>query len=161
LGQGEEDCTGPGRSRARGIRHLGVEAVTDLRLHGAAEAGTGQRRGWLVVAIALELGVASTAVSQDHADATDSGTLDVVTVTAQRRVEDLQATPISIAAISSETLERQPLTTTADLARYVPGLLIGKSTFGGQTYLRGVGQSNGVPGGESAFRAGTLRSRRI
>ena len=71
------------------------------------------RRGWqvnrwylLVVAIALEWGVCSAAVSQDQAEATDTETLDVVTVTAQRRVENLQATPISIVTTSGETRKK-------------------------------------------------------
>lgn len=90
------------------------------------------------------------ATTTPHTFAADSGPiLEMVTVTAQKRSENLQATPISIAAISGESLERIPLSNTGDLAKYVPGLLVGKSAFVGQTYLRGVGQSNGVPGVES------------
>ncbi len=75
--------------------------------------------------------------------------LGEIVVTAQKRSENLQTVPIAITAIPAERLERQAVTNTADLARYVPGLLIGKSLFAGQTYFRGIGQGITIPGAES------------
>lgn len=111
------------------------------------------RRQWLLFAIVIT--ACDSAIT--HA-AISSGTdptvavpvvLDEVVITAQKRSQNLQSTPISVATIAGAALEQSPLANTGDLARYVPGLLIGKSAFVGQTYLRGVGQSNGVPGVES------------
>jgi iron complex outermembrane receptor protein len=107
------------------------------------------RRRWLLLLVLAIDGNGARAASAETGVAAGAPGLEVVTVTAQKRAENLQATPIAIFTISGATLAQRPGISTADLARYVPGLLVGKSTFVGQTYLRGVGQSNGVPGVES------------
>lgn len=98
----------------------------------------------------IALPLLTIATARAEADDDDGNELlgDIV-VTAQKRRENLRDVPIAIAAIPAERLERQAVTNTADLARYVPGLLIGKSLFAGQTYFRGIGQGLSIPGGES------------
>ena len=50
--------------------------------------------------------------------------IEEVTVTAQRRAENLSETPISITALTTETLAEQQILTEADLQTAVPGLTV-------------------------------------
>ena len=72
----------------------------------------------------------------------DAQTLEAVTVTAQRREEQLQKTPISITALSAQDLERRQVTRLDDLKFEVPNLIIEPNTgttTGAKIFLRGVG----------------------
>ncbi|MCE3002427.1 MAG: TonB-dependent receptor [Xanthomonadaceae bacterium] len=76
------------------------------------------------------------------ADPQDASTLEAVTVTAQRREEELQKTPISITALSKEDLERKQVARLDDLKFEVPNLVIEPNTgttSGAKIFLRGVG----------------------
>ncbi|HEY3658406.1 MAG TPA: TonB-dependent receptor [Steroidobacteraceae bacterium] len=69
--------------------------------------------------------------------------LEEIVVTARKREESLQSTPMAMTALSANTLERQQINTTQDLSRVVPSLLINPS--GGiagtnQMFLRGFGE---------------------
>jgi iron complex outermembrane receptor protein len=64
-----------------------------------------------------------------------------IVVTAQRRSENLQSVPISITALSGDTVQKLGLKTSADIAAQVPNLTI-KQSFANsvpQIFLRGVG----------------------
>jgi len=79
-------------------------------------------------------------VSDDGADAGNSG--DII-VTAQRRSERLLDVPMTITALSAETLEKSGVTTTVDLERVTTGLTM---TFYGsnlQPSIRGVSATGG------------------
>jgi iron complex outermembrane recepter protein len=97
----------------------------------------------------VALPLMATAPARAQAAGEDAERLGDIVVTAQKRPENLHDIPIAITAIPAERLDRQAVTNTADLARYVPGLLIGKSLFAGQTYFRGIGQGLTIPGGEA------------
>ncbi len=56
------------------------------------------------------------------------GALEEVTVTAQRREENLQTTPISISAVSAETIEKNRLFTMFDLANNTPSFSLTANT---------------------------------
>jgi iron complex outermembrane receptor protein len=65
-----------------------------------------------------------------------------ITVTAQKRVQNLQDTPISIAAFGAEEIERRGIAKLSDLAPSVPNLRIipfGVSPTTLRVYIRGVG----------------------
>lgn len=70
----------------------------------------------------------------------DSGVEEII-VTAQKRAENLQEVPISIVAVSAETLERSGVQTLDDIQHLAPGLNM--STIGSgwvsYTYVRGAG----------------------
>ncbi|MFT3763037.1 MAG: TonB-dependent receptor [Pseudoxanthomonas sp.] len=68
--------------------------------------------------------------------------LDTVTVTAERRVQDVQKTAIAISVESGEELLRKGVTTIDAALREAPGVEIQSRPQGGQIYIRGVG-SNG------------------
>src|SRR6201996_4116391 len=74
-------------------------------------------------------------------------TVEVVTVTAERRVENLQSVPLSVTAISGDTLQKLGATEFADYAKAVPNLAYGTGNgFGVSTArevtLRGVAGTN-------------------
>jgi len=48
--------------------------------------------------------------------------LEEIVVTARKRAESLQETPIAISAFTSASLERQQITNTADLDQVTPNL---------------------------------------
>ena len=70
-----------------------------------------------------------------------NGVPDIV-VTANRRSENLQRVPISIAAFEGSTLTRLGIQSTTDLPQLTPGLSQNRSIVGVNAYLRGVGQNS-------------------
>ena len=84
-------------------------------------------------------GQSSGATSEASANA-----LPEITVTAQYIAQPLQATPVSISAVTSQTLEQRGIASLADLTTSVPALTLTKApaAFGSavQAYIRGVGQ---------------------
>ncbi len=73
---------------------------------------------------------------------------DVIVVTARKREENLQETPITITAVTGAELSERNIKTTAELSQIVPNLSIGtgNNSSGGssvaQIFLRGVGQND-------------------
>ncbi|WP_195908471.1 TonB-dependent receptor [Novosphingobium sp. Gsoil 351] len=79
------------------------------------------------------------ALAQETADEPTSGT--EIVVTAQRRAESVQDVPISITALTGETLTRAGITDTESLSTLTPGLLVQRSVVG-QIRIRGIGNEN-------------------
>ena len=101
----------------------------------------------LTVAIYLAVGSAAFAQEATPAPATEpaaqeskqAATLDTVTVTAQKRVENLQRVPISMQVIGAEKLDQLNITDFDDYAKYLPSVSF--QTLGpgfAQVYMRGV-----------------------
>lgn len=89
------------------------------------------------------------AVAQDTTgDQDDTFQLDRVTVTAKKREQNLQDVPISITALTSESLENAGVATTEDLTLAVPGLNISRQLSGVAPLIRGVGNYSASPGFE-------------
>ena len=92
-------------------------------------------------------GIASAqAPVQPQADESDP--LESILVTARRREESLQDTPIAITALSADALERQQITSTTDLDKIAPnlqfhsyGTLTGNNSAA-QVFIRGIGQTD-------------------
>jgi iron complex outermembrane receptor protein len=73
--------------------------------------------------------------------------LEVVTVTASKREENLQDVPISVTALTADVLERGNVRELADLVNLSPGLVIGYGSQPGNfsISMRGIGTfSNGI-----------------
>jgi iron complex outermembrane receptor protein len=71
---------------------------------------------------------------------TETGGISEIIVTAQRRVENAQDVPITLQALTSETLSELKVTTFEDVVKYLPNVTSG--TYGpGQNiiYMRGLG----------------------
>ena len=82
------------------------------------------------------------------AESSSTDTLEEVTVTAQRREQNLQNVPIAVTNFTAEQLASQQITTTEDLERMVPNMFAANNV--GQAsanvyYLRGLGQTQSFP----------------
>src|SRR6478672_5438272 len=109
------------------------------------------RRVPLAAAVAMVM-CAPHAWAQDAAQADkekDARTLDTITVTAQKREENLQKVPISLQVLGNTQLEQQNVAAFGDYAKLVPSLSFGTSgggVFSGpgfvQLYMRGVASGN-------------------
>jgi outer membrane receptor protein involved in Fe transport len=115
------------------------------------------RSAQLFWAIASILGVSSGALAVDSPgnDSSGSGTpgIEEIVVTAQRRAENMQDVPITIQALTGDTLKQLNVTTFDDFIRYLPNVT--QASYGpGQSsiYMRGL--SIGTVGGIQA--SGTL-----
>lgn len=80
-----------------------------------------------------------------------SPSVEVIIVSAEKRLEDLQDVPIAVTSVSGEQLAAQGVSSTQALTAVVPGLVFGHTSSSSSTYLRGVGQSVGTVGGEAAI----------
>ena len=74
--------------------------------------------------------------------------LETITVTAQRYAQNLQDVPISVTAFTPHQLAVQQITSTKDLAAYVPNMFAANNV--GQSsanvyYIRGLGQTQAFP----------------
>lgn len=81
------------------------------------------------------------------AQAQEAGTVEAageIVVTAQKRVQNVQDVPISIAVVNGEELQQQGSASLVDYAGYVPGMNVSNSGTPGQTTitLRGVAPLN-------------------
>ncbi len=68
--------------------------------------------------------------------------LEEVIVTARRRAENIQETPIAVTAISGESLREQGIVNTSELTKSVPSLQINEGQSN-QIYIRGIGERSG------------------
>jgi iron complex outermembrane recepter protein len=87
------------------------------------------------------LGVASMlGLSNRSAVAADSLTLEEITVTAQKRTENLQAVPATVSVVGTDALNQLHVTQLTDIGGYVPGLQVDSFGAPGQTILsiRGI-----------------------
>jgi len=80
------------------------------------------------------------APATETAETADPANAGDIVVTAQRRSERLQDVPVSITALSSDTLQLRGISDPSDLARIVPGFSASESGLNTPIYtLRGIG----------------------
>jgi iron complex outermembrane recepter protein len=96
--------------------------------------------------------LSGTSVGISHAatatDASDSESIQEITVTAQRRSEAIQDVPITVQAITGDQLKQLNITTFDDLIKYTPNVTYsGNNPGGGNIYMRGL--SSGAQGNQS------------
>lgn len=129
-------ATSGGRHVARVMLHAG--AATALLATAAVPASaTGRGAGQ----------DARTRAAGEDADPAGEGLGDIV-VTASRRTESIQRTPIAVTAIGSDAIDQQKIVTFRDLSGRVPGLLAPKrsTAYTTQTYsIRGIGETDTYP----------------
>jgi len=112
------------------------------------------RLHWLASAIVAAAGIVGSSSSvwaQESASVGNSATttgLEEIVVSAQRRTENLQTTPIAISAISGALLESRNLDNVTDLGAFVPNAVIQPLGAGwGATmaaFIRGVGLGDNI-----------------
>jgi len=100
----------------------------------------------------LGLPAAATTRDADTGNANSaSWLLEEITVTARKREEGLQSTPIAISAFSGDSLEYRGVTNVGEIAAFTPNLSFQNNpSFGGASnsaaiYIRGVGQKEFLP----------------
>lgn len=84
---------------------------------------------------ALVFGVIGSA----SANALAQSALEEVVVTASRRVESIQSVPVSVAAVSSEQMEKMGVMDMEDLSLLVPNFEINSGSILPNLYIRGLG----------------------
>jgi iron complex outermembrane receptor protein len=109
----------------------------------------------LTCAIAVILGGSSAemvrAATISDAD-TSSGGIQEITVTAQRRAENMQDVPITIQALTAETLTQLNVATFDDFVKYLPNVTAAMNGPGqGNIYMRGLSIGGGGNQGTGAI----------
>lgn len=101
---------------------------------------------YCAVLLALNFGHVSitmaqtTANTDDNVAAKSTNGLEVIEITSQRRVENVQKAALAISAVSTEQLARSGVTQPDQLSQLVPALQINKTGGSGNSfYIRGVG----------------------
>lgn len=80
-------------------------------------------RSALLAGVAVATFAASPAVAQEPADSSEAMSAEIV-VTAQRRSEALERTPVAVSVVSSDTLAKRAITSERDLQFATPGLTV-------------------------------------
>ena len=80
--------------------------------------------------------------------------LEEVIVTARKRAESIQETPVAVTAISGDDLREQGITNTKELTKSVPSLQINDSTST-QIFIRGIGQRSALARQDPSVRGST------
>ncbi len=76
--------------------------------------------------------------------------LQDIVVTAQKRAQNVQDTPLSVTAVSGEALVSQGITNVQELSRVDPALQIGMATGTVTTFIRGIGNPVTTSGNEAS-----------
>ena len=90
--------------------------------------------------------IASALQAQDFVGQ-QAGKLEEVVVTAQKRVENLQETPLTVSAFDAGTIEQRGITDVGDLGSVAPNLIVSQnpaSTANPAIYIRGIGESDTI-----------------
>jgi iron complex outermembrane receptor protein len=111
----------------------------------------------LYCAIAAILGgAAPVLVHADTPAGTSPDTIQEITVTAQRRTENMQDVPITIQAITADTMQELHISTFDDFIKYLPNVT--QASYGpGQSniFMRGLSAIGGGAGGGGSQGTGT------
>ena len=98
-------------------------------------------------------GSAHAAAAASDADASSEGIQEIV-VTAQRRTENMQDVPITIQALTAETLTQLSVSTFDDFVKYLPNVTAANNGPGQENiYMRGLSAA-GVSGNQGAGAVG-------
>lgn len=101
--------------------------------------------------------------SAQEADSAEenSRTLDVVTVTSQKRAQSLQDVPLSVAVTQGEEINEQIVTNLEDLTDGTPTVTVTRTPVSDSIYIRGVGSGSSVGFQQSVgtFVDGVYRGR--
>lgn len=105
--------------------------------------------GLLVPAAAVHAQDTSEAAAPAEAEEAQSGGLNEIIVTAQRREQSLQKVPIAVSAVDSTALETAGIQSTSQLAQVVPGIQFNYIAGNTNVSIRGVGTQSYGPGAEN------------
>jgi iron complex outermembrane receptor protein len=106
-----------------------MQAVKDI---GGVSAKAGFS-SWVKQAALAATCLSSLPALAQEAPAEDSAGLAEITVTARKRVEDVQDVPIAVTGISGEALEQRFVPDVRSIAKYIPNVQLGQVQFSGAT----------------------------
>ncbi|HEY0940014.1 MAG TPA: TonB-dependent receptor [Steroidobacter sp.] len=86
----------------------------------------------------------------DGEDTPVQGQLTEIVVTAQRREQNMQDTPVAVSAFDAESLKASGVTNLQELSHVAPSLQVSSTAGVYLPFLRGVGNNNGTVGNESS-----------
>src|SRR3546814_5299671 len=97
----------------------------------------------LICALVVTTGLTSTVAFEqsETAESSDAQLQDIV-VTAQRRSERLQDTPVAVSAFNAEALQSSGVANLADLSHVAPSLQVSSTAGVYLPFLRGVGNKD-------------------
>src|SRR5262245_53286914 len=105
----------------------------------------GSRARWLGVALFVALPLAGVAQEPDRGDAQGSDDIESLVITARKRPELLQETPVATTVLGGELLEERGIDSIEDIGAYVPNLTsFSGAQRQGTFYSRGVGQRDAI-----------------
>jgi outer membrane receptor protein involved in Fe transport len=100
---------------------------------------TNQKLSYAIMAVLSAHAASSYGAAPEGATAAQSGEIADIVVTAQRRSESIQNVPITIQALTSETLKQLSVTTFDDMAKYLPNVSLSSNGPGqGNIFMRGL-----------------------
>ena len=108
------------------------------------------RYSLLISAAAGGLLASSASAQTASAPSQDTGQLQEIVVTAQKRAENLQKVPVAVSAFNAMALAKANIRDAADLGKLTPGLVITHGDRNLTPYLRGVGSDVNPIGFESS-----------
>ncbi len=100
----------------------------------------------LIVFVAGLFGLGAVGAQAQETGVASGGVLEEIVVTARRREESLQDTPISITAFTGAALEQRQINFLSDIGPFTPNMMFDTgSTFSGantsaSVFIRGIGQ---------------------
>jgi iron complex outermembrane receptor protein len=129
-------------------RTLAVAPVGRLQAGSAAQRLGAMDVGGGVRTLRIAAVGASKAAQAGDAGGAGSALTEVI-VTASRREESLQQVPISVTALTAESLAQSGIDQSAQLGSVTPGLILARNTSVFQPTIRGVGSRASTAGDES------------
>ena len=87
----------------------------------------------------------------NRAGANSKGKIEEVVVTAQKRTQAAQRTPIAMRVVSGRTLQQQQITDVNNLSRVAPDLSVIQNTIYNQLSIRGVSAQTFAEGSDAAL----------
>lgn len=127
-----------------------------MKMNSTVAATVAAILGGVSVTVALAGPDAATGTSPAVADSStagDASQLQTVIVTAQRRVQNAQDVPITIQALTGQTLQDLHVQTLSDYLKYVPNVTMAETAPGEDTlFMRGI--STGISGVQALAATG-------
>ena len=113
-------------------------------------------RAIAIILSGCSAGFAIATPAPDAADVNSEG-IQEITVTAQRRTENMQDVPITIQALNAETLQQLNVTTLDDFVKYLPNVTQASNGPGqGSIFMRGLSVGVGSGGTQNLGSVGLI-----
>ncbi|HKP79255.1 MAG TPA: TonB-dependent receptor [Phenylobacterium sp.] len=104
----------------------------------------------LAVLVGPGIALAQPATPPPGAAASTGSELAEIVVTAQKRAQLLQDVPVTVSAVTPETLTKAGVDSTASIFSVVPGVNINNAISGFRPFIRGVGTTSAAAGNENS-----------